>query len=260
LTVTGYPWLSNSTAKEGPAHTAVETISDSREESDVVVEPIIENSTTQSEEDINHTISEEVSDTSELSINSRAWPADVHVIGKDIVRYGFDTFNLISSFHCIFWPAFLMAGGLALPRQILVHGHWTLNGSKMSKSLGNVVSPSEVLDTFHPDVIRYYMIKEGGQERDGNWSQDALRNRYTYLVNTWGNLISRMMSPKMDLHVAVLNVFQKGVYRGVYSLQPDQDEKLRNAVESAIDVYRYNMNNLNLEAALSVLDRLWRAV
>ena len=130
----------------------------------------------------------------------------------------------------------------------------------MSKSLGNVVSPDEVLKTFHPDVIRYYMMKEGGQERDGNWSQASLRNRYTYLCNTWGNLISRMMSPKMDLQIAVLNVFDKGVYRGICSFQPEQDEHLRNAIESAIDVYRYSMNSLNLDGALNVLDNLWRAV
>ena len=153
-----------------------------------------------------------------------------------------------------------MAAKIAVPRQILVHGHWTRNGLKMSKSLGNVVSPSEVLDTFHPDVIRYYMMKEGGQERDGNWSNDSLRNRYTYLCNTWGNLISRMMSPKMDLRIAVLNVFEKGVYKGVASLQPVEDEKLLGAIDSAVDVYRYNMNNLNFEAALSVVDNLWRAV
>jgi methionyl-tRNA synthetase len=153
-----------------------------------------------------------------------------------------------------------MAAELPLPRQILVHSHWIRNGIKMSKSLGNVVSPSEVLNTFHPDVIRYYMMKEGGQERDGNWSNESLRSRYSYLCNTWGNLISRMMSPKMDLRIAVLNVFDKGVYRGVASHYYEEDEKLRGAIESAIDVYRYNMNIMNLEAALSVVDNLWRAV
>lgn len=104
------------------------------------------------------------------------------------------------------------------------------------------------------------MMKEGGTERDGNWSSDSLRSRYTYLCNTWGNLISRMMSPKMDLQMAVLNVFQKGVYRGVVSHFREEDEKLLGAIESAIDFYRYNMNNLNFEAALSVVDNLWRAV
>jgi methionyl-tRNA synthetase len=194
------------------------------------------------------------------SVMDNAWPVDVHVIGKDIVRYFLLDSVPNNSFHCIFWPAFLMAASIHLPRQILVHGHWILNGQKMSKSLGNVVSPSEVLDNFHPDVIRYYMIKEGGQEGDGNWNTNSLRNRYTYLAHTWGNLISRMMSPKMDLRVAVSNVFYKGEYQGIYSHQRQEDEKLRTAIETAIDVYRYNMNNLNFEAALSVLDVLLRAV
>src|SRR5271154_1057585 len=165
------------------------------------------------------------------------------------------------SFHCIFWPAFLMAADIALPRQILVHSHWTVNGQKMSKSLGNVIAPSSVLENFPADVIRYYMIKEGGLERDGNWSNDSLRNRYIFLANTWGNLVSRMMSPKMDLRTAVMRCFgEGGEYRGVYSLKPEEDDKLRNAIETAVDVYRYNMNVLNFEAAISVLDNLMRAV
>jgi len=154
-----------------------------------------------------------------------------------------------------------MAADIALPRQILVHSHWTVNGQKMSKSLGNVIAPSTVLSHFPPDVIRYYMVKEGGLERDGNWSNASLQNRYTFLANTWGNLVSRMMSPKMDLRTAVARCFEGGgEYRGVWSLKPEEDEKLRNAIETAVDVYRYNMNVLNFEAALSVLDNLMRAV
>lgn len=153
-----------------------------------------------------------------------------------------------------------MAAGLPLPRQILVHGHWILNNQKMSKSLGNVVTPSSLLERYHPDVLRYYMIKEGGSDRDGNWNEDSLKMRYTYLANSWGNLVSRMMGRGMDLHIAVNNVFKKGEYRGVESMQPEEDQKLRHIVEMAIDLYRVNMNNLNLEAALSVLDSLWRAV
>jgi methionyl-tRNA synthetase len=153
-----------------------------------------------------------------------------------------------------------MAASLPLPRQILVHGHWTLNGVKMSKSLGNVVSPSETLATYPPDVIRYYMIKYGGQEADGNWNESSIRSRSTFLVNTWGNLISRMMSPTMKLRAAVRHAFNGEDYVGKDSYFPDEDQKLRVAVETAIDVYRFNMNNLNFETALTVLDNLWRAV
>lgn len=132
----------------------------------------------------------------------------------------------------------------------------------MSKSLGNVISPNEILESYHPDVIRYYMIKEGGQERDGNWNNDSLRNRYTYLANTWGNLVSRMMSSKMDLETAIANVFKPSdkSYRGKKSHSPVDDHDLRIAIQAAVNVYRYNMNSLNLEAALSTVDNLWRAV
>ena len=154
-----------------------------------------------------------------------------------------------------------MAADIPLPRQVLVHSHWTIDGQKMSKSLGNVVPPSTVLDEWPADVVRYYMIKEAGLEKDGNWSVASLRNRYIFLANTWGNLVSRMMSPKMDLRRAVHGCFNdQGEYVGVYSEKPEEDNKLRNAVETAVDVYRYNMNVLNFEAALSVLDNLMRAV
>jgi methionyl-tRNA synthetase len=151
---------------------------------------------------------------------------------------------------------------MALPRQVLVHGHWTMNGLKMSKSLGNVISPDQLFQTFHPDVIRYYMIKEGGQERDGNWSNDSLRNRHIYLGNTWGNLISRMMSAGMDLKTAVDAVFTNSgkEYRGKPSHTPAEDEILRKSLDTAIGVYRYNMDKLNLEAALTAVDALLRAV
>jgi methionyl-tRNA synthetase len=137
-----------------------------------------------------------------------------------------------------------------------------MNGLKMSKSLGNVISPNEILEAYHPDVIRYYMIKEGGQERDGNWNNDSLRNRYTYLANTWGNLVSRMMSAKMDMKTAVEAVFtpREKQYRGKKSHSPAEDEELRLAIQTATDVYRYNMNRLNFEGALTAVDNLWRAV
>ena len=153
-----------------------------------------------------------------------------------------------------------MAAQISLPRQILVHAHWKLNGHKMSKSLGNVVTPIELFKIYDPDIIRFYLIKEGGRSKDGNWSDEALQSQYLLLLNNWGNLLSRMASSKMNLAKAVRNVFHNGEYRGVDSADSEADKDLRNAIESTIDIYRYEMNNLQFSKALTVLDRLWRRV
>ncbi|KAL5121990.1 methionyl-tRNA synthetase [Pleosporales sp. CAS-2024a] len=111
------------------------------------------------------------------------WPADCHVIGKDIVR-----------FHCIYWPAFLMALGLPLPKQILSHAHWTLGGSKMSKSTGRVVDPFHAIDRFGPDVMRFYMGHEGGIQDDSSYDNIRIIQLYNkFLNNQLGNLASRVM-------------------------------------------------------------------
>lgn len=153
-----------------------------------------------------------------------------------------------------------MAAGISLPRQILVHAHWRLNGFKMSKSLGNVVTPSELFKSYHPDIIRYYLVKEGGLSKDGNWSDEALQSQYLFLLNNWGNLIARITSSKMDLEKAVHNVWRNGEYCGIDSADPEEDRDLRNAIESAVDIYRYEMNLLQFSKALTVLSRLWRRV
>lgn len=110
------------------------------------------------------------------------WPADCHVIGKDIVR-----------FHCIYWPAFLMALGLPMPHKILTHAHWTLGGSKMSKSTGRVVDPFLALERFGPDVMRYYLTFDGGLQDDANYSNDRIFTRYRFLKNDLGTLASRVL-------------------------------------------------------------------
>jgi methionyl-tRNA synthetase len=114
------------------------------------------------------------------------WPADCQVIGKDIVR-----------FHCIYWPAFLMALSLPLPKKILSHAHWTLGGSKMSKSTGRVVDPFQAIDRFGPDVMRFYMGHDGGIQDDSNYDNIHIIRLYNkFLNNTLGNLASRVMRNK----------------------------------------------------------------
>lgn len=114
------------------------------------------------------------------------WPADVQVIGKDIVR-----------FHCIYWPAFLLALNLPPPKQILTHAHWTLNHRKMAKSTGNVVNPFFAMERFGVDVMRFYLAHDGGITNDSDYGNDYIVNLYkNSLQGGLGNLVSRITRPK----------------------------------------------------------------
>lgn len=117
--------------------------------------------------------------------HAAGWPADVHVIGKDIVR-----------FHCIYWPAFLLALDLPLPKQIMTHAHWTLNHEKMSKSTGNVVNPFFALDRFGSDTMRFYLIRDGGIKDDRDYDNAYIVDRYKTLQGSLGNLVTRVVRGK----------------------------------------------------------------
>ena len=109
------------------------------------------------------------------------WPADLHLVGKEIIR-----------FHAVYWPAFLMAAGLPLPKQIWAHGWLLMDSAKMSKSLGNVVKPRPIVHVLGLDALRYYLLRETVFGQDGNFSYDALVQRYNSdLANGLGNLASR---------------------------------------------------------------------
>ncbi|TKA77597.1 hypothetical protein B0A55_03140 [Friedmanniomyces simplex] len=117
---------------------------------------------------------------------SGGWPADVQVVGKDIVR-----------FHCIYWPAFLMALDLPLPKQVLTHAHWTLGRQKMAKSTGNVVNPFWALDRFGVDIMRWYLVHEGGITDDADYDNRFIIEKYKkHLQGGLGNLASRIMRGK----------------------------------------------------------------
>jgi methionyl-tRNA synthetase len=112
------------------------------------------------------------------------WPADAHVIGKDITR-----------FHAIYWPAFLMSAGLPLPRQIVVHGFLFNRGEKMSKSVGNVVSPADLVVTYGLDPVRYFFLRETPWGQDGNYSHELIVARMNAdLANDLGNLAQRSLT------------------------------------------------------------------
>src|SRR5690606_24573738 len=112
------------------------------------------------------------------------WPADLHLIAKEINR-----------FHSIIWPAMLMSVGLPLPNKIFAHGWLTINGQKISKSLGNAIDPRILINVYGKDVIRYYLLKDINFGRDGDFSEDNLIVRYNAdLVNDLSNLIYRTLT------------------------------------------------------------------
>lgn len=115
---------------------------------------------------------------------AKFWPADAHVIGKDITR-----------FHAIYWPAFLMSAGIAVPKQVVVHGFLFNRGEKMSKSVGNVIDPFTMADTYGVDQFRYFFLREVPFGQDGNYSHEAIVNRINAdLANDLGNLAQRSLS------------------------------------------------------------------
>jgi len=112
------------------------------------------------------------------------WPESIHLIGKDILR-----------FHAVYWPAFLMAAGLEPPHRIFAHGWWTCDGKKMSKSLGNVVNPFELINAYGLDQVRYFLMREIPFGQDGDYSDTAITQRINSdLANDLGNLVQRVLS------------------------------------------------------------------
>ena len=122
-------------------------------------------------------------------VGGGAWPADVHVVGKDIIR-----------FHAVYWPALLLAAGLPLPRQLIAHGHWTVERAKMSKSRGNSVDPFAAIDTFGVDAVRFFLMRVGANvPADADYSAVHLAEfQRKFLQGQLGNLLSRVLAPKIQ--------------------------------------------------------------
>ena len=172
---------------------------------------------------------------------SRYWPADLHVIGKDITR-----------FHCIIWPAMLMSAKLPLPKTVLGHGWVQFQGEKLSKSLGNIVNPLEVADRWGADALRYYLLREVPLSRDGDFTWELFIDRYNAdLANDWGNLFTRTVS--------MVHRYRAGV---VASAAPI--EGMGDLITSAIRDYTRAMEEYEIdkgiEAAWSVIRRANRLV
>ena len=115
---------------------------------------------------------------------AKFWPADMHIMGKEIIR-----------FHCVYWPAFLMAAGIPLPRSVKTHGWLLFDQGKMSKSKGNIVRAETIIEVLGADALRYFLLREIPFGQDGSFSFDALVQRYNGdLANGYGNLVSRVVN------------------------------------------------------------------
>ena len=155
------------------------------------------------------------------------WPADVQVIGKDILR-----------FHAIIWPAMLMALELPLPKKLLVHGHIGSDGKKMSKTIGNVIDPNEVIDEYGLDAFRYYMARHIPTQDDGDFTWEKFENAYNNeLGNDLGNLVQRVASMVTRYQAGVVGDVKKG--------------------EHDIQLYRDAMEALKFNDAL---DQVWMEI
>jgi methionyl-tRNA synthetase len=161
------------------------------------------------------------------------WPAQMHLIGKDIVR-----------FHAVYWPAFLMAAGLPLPRRIVGHGFWLRDHQKISKSLGNIVRPYNILDDFGADPLRYYLLREMVFGQDQDYSDEAFLGRYNAdLANDLGNTLSRAI--KMS----------DSYFGGKTPPTPCDDNDLLTASREIVPEYLRAMDELAFQRAL---DAVWR--
>jgi methionyl-tRNA synthetase len=163
------------------------------------------------------------------------WPANLHVIGKDILW-----------FHSVLWPAFLLSAGVALPKQILAHGFVNTEGEKMSKSLGNVIDPIALIDSYSSDALRYFLLREGSLGEDLNFTEKALITRLnSELADAFGNLLSR--------NNAMIFKYFKGTIP-LSKPDPILEEKARNTIQNASKHFDDLQFNKALEVIFAFID------
>jgi methionyl-tRNA synthetase len=167
-------------------------------------------------------------------LTERFWPASVHLIGKDILK-----------FHAVIWPAMLMAAGIEPPQRVGIHGYLLMGEHKMSKSLGNVLDPFQVIDLYGEDPLRFYVLREVRFGQDGEVSPEGFETRYTTeLANEYGNLASRT--------VAMIERYREGVVP-----EAEPDGQLASGFEGLAERVAAHLDEVELTAAL---DQIWQRV
>lgn len=169
---------------------------------------------------------------------THSWPADVHVMGKDILR-----------FHAVYWPAFLMASGLELPKHLLVHGWFKVGTQKMSKSFGNVVDPVELNKIYGPEPVRYYLMRQMAITHDGEFTIEDLEQKISSdLADDLGNLLNRMVTLALKYQISEITTPQQWS-------SPAQE--LHQESLAMIKDYQIQINDYMFHIALS---RLWKFI
>ena len=176
----------------------------------------------------------------DVSLYEKYWPCDLHIVGKEIVR-----------FHVIIWPIMLMALGLPLPKKVFGHGWLVIDGGKISKSLGNYKDPRDYIDIYGVDAIRYFVLREVPFGSDGSFSEEALINRTNGdLANVLGNLVNRT--------IGMANKYFDGVIENKNVTEELDDKLIKEATELKDKVEKY-MDNLEVPKALESIFELLRS-
>lgn len=168
---------------------------------------------------------------------AKYWPADIHLVGKDILR-----------FHTVYWPAFLLAAGLEVPKTVFGHGWWLSKDAKMSKSRGNVVDPFVLNEVFGSELLRYYLLREMVFGQDCNFALEAIIQRYNSdLANDLGNLLSRTL--------AMISKYRAG--RVPSPGEANGDAQVRELAARVLENYRNNFDDYNFSRGL---ENVWELI
>ena len=167
------------------------------------------------------------------------WSNATHLIGKDIIR-----------FHCVYWPALLMAAEIPLPKQVVVHGHWLCEGSKMSKSKGNVVDPLQIINDYGVDPVRFFLCENSVLNGDNNFSVESLQRSRDQLVDKYSNLVMRCCGKKFNVERALKEYDTLNEHQFEDPILQQQLTNLKQSINSLYDKMNTDMVQLNTAAAI----------